>query len=188
MNKHSILGSAILVAAMPLAQAAEPMRYDYIDAGLRFSDYGRPDGTGLSAAMSYQLGDQPIRLLGSAQHTDLDDPDGDAQDLYFGAGYFYALDPKLHLVVDVGLLWSAIEIGRFDDDDTGYRFAGQLRYAMQPTVEVNAGVNYIDVFDDEELGFNLGLYVDFTPRAALLVRYDEEADVETFTLGARLRY
>lgn len=190
-----LLTGSLFALTSVQAQESDPgLNYDYAEGGLRFGDYDGPDVLGLGARGSYRLPQLPkMRLLGSIDVNDLDNPDGDAYNLMVGAGLIVPLQPKLtDVVVDFGILHSAYDIdagqGNADDDDTGVRLAGYVRHKLNPDFEVEGGLNYIDLFDDDDVGLNLGVYYRLTGNASAMLRYDDEADAEVFTVGARFSY
>lgn len=199
MKKTLIAGTLALVFAT-CAQAqdgppADGLDYDYLEGGLLFGDYNGPDSLGLGLRGSYRLPRLPrLRLLAGVAVHDLDDPDGEAYDILLGAGAIIPLQPRLtDAVVDFALLHSAYDLDppgarSIDDDDTGLRLAGYVRHRLTEALQLEGGLNYVDLFDDDDLGLNLGLYYEIAPRAALSLRFDDEADRELISVGLRWSY
>ena len=197
MKHAKILGLAAALLAVPAAHAASPvtksgLNYDYLDVGLRISDYDGPDGLGVGGTFSYDLGQVPrLRLLGSVSFDDLDEPDGYYRNLMIGAGYIHPLAAKTDLVADVSILYSAWKLdvsGSPDDRDVGVRVSGYVRHELQQHFQVEGGLNLVNIFDDTDLGLNLGGYYEIAQNVWAMVRYDQESDVDTVTLGARLDF
>lgn len=192
------LALALALAAPAQAQDAPApagLDYDYLEGGLLFGDYDGPDSLGLGLRGSYRLPGLPkLRLLAGVAVHDLDEPDGEAYDLLVGAGVIVPLQPRLtDLVVDFGLLHSAYDLDppgarSVDDDDTGVRLAGYVRHRLAEGLQIEGGLNYVDLFNDDDLGLNLGLYYDIAPRATLLLRFDDEAGRELLGVGLRYSY
>lgn len=176
---------------------AGSLNYNYAEVGVRFSDYGRPDGFGLGGLFSADLMPSPhLRFLGGASYDDLSDPDGSVWNLMAGLGVILPIQSNFHVVIDAAAVYNDIDIDvptpfgdvNVEDDDFGPRLSGLARFQVAPKVELQGGLNYLDLYDDSELGINLGAYLTLSSGLAGFVRYDEESDVETVTLGARFDF
>ena len=185
-----MIGGALLaIAAQPVGAQTSGMNYSYADAVLRLSDYDGPDGVGLGGTFSYGLSGTPrFRLLGAVSYDDIDSPLDSAFNLLLGGGYIHGLAAKTDLVADVAVLHSNVDAGAADDSDTGFRLAAYVRHELQPGFQVEGGLNYVDIFDDSDLGLNIGGYYNVSQAIALMVRYDQEGEVDVFSLGARFNF
>ena len=189
-----IAGALLAIAAQPVAAQtattkASGLNYTYADTAVRLSDYDGPDGTGLGAVFSYDLGSVPrFRLLGGVSYDDIDSPLDSAFNLLIGAGYIHPLVAKTDLVADLAILHSSVDAGPVDDSDTGYRLSAYVRHEVQAGFQIEGGLNFVDILDDSELGLNLGGYYNITKAVALMARYDQEGQVDVFSLGARFNF
>jgi len=164
---------------------AQKFNYNYIDAGLRIgSVLSDVDVTGVGAEGSYLIAPN-IRLKVGADWLDADDFDTSAQNVAVQAGYFTTIAPNVDAVVDAGLLY--LNVDDFDDD-TGLKIDGIVRVRVSPELEINAGLTYVDIFDDSDIGVHLAGAFKVQPNLALLVRYDETGETELWSFGVRLNY
>lgn len=192
-----VTGVLLAAVAQPLAAQTAPSKapaksgldYTYVDVGLRLTDYDGPDGVGLGGVMSYDLGQLPrFRLLAGLSYDDIDSPLDNVTNLLFGAGYIHPLAAKTDIVADVGILYSDVDTDFGGDSDTGFRLAAYVRHELQAGFQVEGGLNLVDLFDDSEMGLNLGGYYAVAQDVSLMVRYDQESDVDVLTLGARFGF
>lgn len=120
-------------------------------------------------------------------------------------GGYIALSDNIHLAADGGIIWAEYDedffvpdpinplVGTwnsFSDDDTGWFVRPHVR-AKWGCLEVHAGVQYTDIWDDEDWAFFASAYYQIWQNWDIKVGYHEgdmSADAETWTVGARYRF
>jgi hypothetical protein len=133
---------------LPAAGWAESFSYRYVDAALLFDaevELGDTDvdGDGIQLRASIPV-NETFFVIGEFQTLDFDFG-VDTTRLAVGAGGHWALNPMLDIVARIGLVREEVEVGRFDDDDTGLFAGARGRFRPAPQVEVEAGVDLVDL-------------------------------------------
>lgn len=173
------------VAALCAAPAyAQNFDYNYVDLGFRTGEVIDIDVSGFGAEASRVFAPN-IRLKAGADWLDADDVDTSAMRVAVQGGFFTALAPNVDLVADAGLVY--IDIDDIDDD-TGVKLDGILRFRVDPRIEVDAGLSYVDIFDNSDTGLHLAGVFQLNRNTGLLVRFDDHDDFELWTFGVRLNY
>jgi hypothetical protein len=154
--KHAAWMLASCLALPGLAAAAAEPQYTYVEASYLntdFDNYG--DGDGFQLGGSYAL-NRNFHVVASYQSTDLD-RNADYNAFSIGAGVNYPLRPGLDLVGRARFISASLDQPG-DDDEDGYSLEGLMRVMINPQLELNGGILYEDVYDDNtalEIG---GLY------------------------------
>lgn len=113
-------------------------------------------------------------------------------------GGYIALSDNIHVAADGGIIWAEFEEDYFDDtawlsfsdDDTGWFVRPHLR-AKWGCLEVHAGVQYTDIWDEEDWAFFASAYYQIWGNWDIKVGYNEgdmDTDAEVWTVGARYRF
>ncbi len=146
MNAKTLICAAAL--ALPFAASAEQLSYRYVDVA-HFPEAkidGGPvdvDGDGIQLRGSLPVY-QNIFALAEFQDLSLDH-NVDATRFMVGAGGHWPLGPNLDIIARGGLVHYEVDVGRFNDDDTGL-FAGvRLRSLVAPKIEIEGGVEHLAV-------------------------------------------
>lgn len=144
MNARNLICAAAL--ALPLMASADTLSYRYVDVA-HFpevevdSDAIDVDGDGIQLRGSLPVY-QNIFALAEFQSLDLDN-NIDATRFMVGVGGHWPLGNNLDLIARGGVAQYEVDVGPFDDDDTGL-FAGvRLRTFVAPKIEVEGGVEHI---------------------------------------------
>lgn len=184
--KRQLCSMVAALAALCAAPVyAQNFNYDYVDLGYRTGEiFETVDVSGFGAEASHMLAPN-FRLKAGADILDADDVDADGYRVALQGGFFTALAPNMDVVVDAGLLYIDIDDV---DDDTGVKIDGILRFRVDPRLELNAGLSYVDIFDDSDTGLHLAGLYSLNKSAALLVRFDDNDALELWTFGVRLSY
>jgi len=139
---------AAAALALPALGQAESFSYRYVDAALLVDaevEIGNTDvdGDGIQLRASLPV-NETFFVLAEFQTLDFDF-DVDTTRLTVGGGGHWPINDKLDLVARAGLVREEVEVGLFDDDDTGL-FAGvRGRFRPAPQFEVEAGVELVDL-------------------------------------------
>jgi hypothetical protein len=127
---------------------AESFSYRYVDAALLFDaevEFGDTDvdGDGIQLRGSLPV-NETFFVIAEFQTLDFDS-DIDTNRLLIGGGGHWPLNASLDIVGRIGLVREEIEVGNFDDDDTGLFAGARGRFRPAPRVEVEAGVELVDL-------------------------------------------
>jgi len=116
----------------------------YVDRSLDIGD-DKLDGDGIALR-----GSLPIlnNYFVWASYEDLGFERGvDATLLGVGAGGHWPLREKLDIVARAGIVQSNVDVGPFDEDDSGFLLGARLRAELAPKFEVEGGFDYLDLDD-----------------------------------------
>ena len=191
-SRKAIIAMAL---ALPLGTyAQDQLSYRYVDVALFPSveiDAGDSDidGDGLQLRGSLPVYEN-FFAFAELQDLDLDD-DVDVQRLLIGAGGHWPINQKFDIVGRVGLTQYEVDRGSFDDDDTGLLIGATVRTFVAPRVEVEAGVEYVQVevagLDDDMYLVGEGRY-HFTPQLSAGVMLTVAGDVNFLGVQGRFNF
>jgi opacity protein-like surface antigen len=173
-----------LIVPAVVQAAAEP-RYTYGELGYVSADYDdiSEDGDGYLIGGSYQLTNN-IHVV--ADYTDIDLDHGDASALSIGGGVNFPLRAGFDAVGR--LRYIDAEVDRpGDNDETGFGIDAGVRTMINSQLELNGGIRYTDVFDDNTSLVIGGLY-DVVPNFALGGEFEYSDDYTALVLKARLYF
>ncbi len=136
-----------------MASAAAPpaeIRYDYLDLGLTFGEVDsvvrNVDFTNFDLSGSWGFHDNFALTVGMGLG-ELDVfNDVSTRTLSIGITPHLALAENIDLVIPVALEWADADSGLFSDDDTGYSIGLGVRALLNPSLELTAGVQHVDIF------------------------------------------
>jgi hypothetical protein len=147
MRKHiAKLSAAAALLILPMATfAQQTFSYRYVDVGLfpkAEVDYGNcdEDGEGIQLRGSLPVTDN-IHVFTEFQILNLDD-NVDTTRLVIGGGFNWPINSKLDIVGRAGVVNYQIDVGPFDDDDTGVFLGARLRAIVAPNLEVEGGFEH----------------------------------------------
>ena len=180
----------ILVLALSASASAEDFDYSFLSIGygvIDFDDIG-VDGDGVNIGGSFAINDT-IHVFGEYQAADLDF-DIDASTFSAGIGYNTSVSPVVDLVARLSYEYAEVDPpGPGSIDDSGFGFGVGLRFAASDTIELNAGVSYVDFGDGgDDTSFGVAGFYDFSNAFALGLSGDWSSDVSIYTLTGRLYF
>jgi hypothetical protein len=154
----------------------------YVDTELDGDDFD-VDGNGFALR-----GSLPVtpNFFVFANYQDMDfDFDVDLSLLEVGGGGHWPLSDKIDIVGKLGVVKAEVDVGRFDDDDTGILLGARVRGAVAPKFELEGGFDYrnIDVGDETTIALE-GRYF-FMPQLAGGVGVSIGDDVTSLGLNVR---
>lgn len=146
-NLGLFAAAALVLPSLGWAQA-ETFSYRYVDAALLFDtevELGDTDvdGDGIQLRASLPV-NETFFVLAEYQTLDFDF-DVDTNRLLVGGGGHWRFNNQLDLVARLGIVREEIEVGNFDDDDTGLLAGVRGRFRPVARVEVEAGVELVDL-------------------------------------------
>ncbi|HWK49043.1 MAG TPA: hypothetical protein VNR40_04120 [Steroidobacter sp.] len=183
---------AAAALALPVATQAADFDYSFVDLALLPHvqvEAGNDDidGDGFQLRGSLAVSSN-FFVLAQLQDFDLDHG-VDVTRWMVGGGGHWPLNNTVDLVASVGVVRLNVDVGRFDDHDTGVFLGGRVRAQVAPRFELEGGVEYIsaevgDAGDDVYL-VGEGRY-HFNDQFSVGALLNFSSDVET--LGVYGRY
>jgi opacity protein-like surface antigen len=185
--KHAVFAFLpCLGLALPVvSQAASEPRYTYGELGYINADYDdiSEDGDGFAIGGSYAL-TKDIHVV--ADYSDIDLDNGDASTLSFGIGVNFPLRPGLDAVGRARYIDAEVDRPG-DNDESGFGLEAGVRTMINSQLELNGGVRYTDVFDDNT-SIAIGALYDVVPNFALGGEFEYSDDYTALVLKARLYF
>lgn len=194
LKKLAVL--ATLAVAAPLAAQAEGLSYNYVEGRYVNTDIDDVDvdvdgydinASGLIAPNFFLFGSYGQQETESINNGKLEYTTGT-----FGLGWRMPLNNQVDLVAKGGLLYGEIDgkgsASGLDDDDTGFLLNGGVRALLMPNFEVNGGVTYADVLDDDETTLDVGAVFSFTPAFAAVAGASFGSDANAYSAGLRFNF
>ena len=171
----------------PSRAAAEP-RYTYIEGGWIHADFDNvnEDGDGWGIGGSYAF-HKNFHFVADYQDIDLGGSN-DASALTFGIGGNLPLRSGLDAVGRVRWVHEEIDAGNSDHDDDGYGLEAGLRLIINPQLELDGSVNYVDVGDSDNTSFVIGGLYEIANNFALGGDIEFSDDVTALFLKARFYF
>lgn len=186
-----MLRSSLLIFLLALsASASAEFDYNFFEfsyADIEFDDID-VDGDALGIGGSFELNDD-VFLFGSYQDADLDFS-VDATTFGIGVGYHTPLSGVADLVASVSYQWVEVDIPSFgDEDEDGFGLGVGVRFAASPEVELNGGINYVDLGDGgDDTALSIGALYNFTDAFTAGIGGSFGDDVSSIALIARLYF
>lgn len=183
--------SLILVLLVFSASAsAEGFDYNYFSLGygtMEFDDVN-VDGDGFGLAGSYAI-NEDFHVFAGYQSAGLDFGI-DASTFGAGIGYNTELSPVVDAFARLSYQYVELDApGLGGVDDNGLGFGLGLRFAASDVLELNAGIDYVDLSDSgDDTAFSLGGLYDFTDSFALGLGGSWSDDVSSYTLSGRFYF
>jgi hypothetical protein len=185
---------AALALGMPLASFAQTLNYNYVD-GAHFPegelDTGDRDidGDGLQVRGSLQVY-QNLYVFTEFQDLDFD-RNVDTTRMMIGAGGHWPVNSSWDLIARAAIVHYEVDVGPFDDDDTGILVGVRARGIVYPKVEVEGGIEHqrVEVYDLENDTYLVAeARYNFTPQLAAGVLANIGGDTNLFGVQARFSF
>ena len=176
--------------AFSASAVADGFDYNYLSLGygnVDFDDVG-VDGDGFGLAGSYAINDSYHAFLGY-NNSSLD-LDIDATSWGAGLGYNRELTDKVDLVARLSYEYVEIDVPLAgSDDDSGIGLGLGLRIAASDKLELNAGINQVDLSDSgSDTGFSAGGLYSFTEAFSLGLGGNWSDDTSAYTVEGRFYF
>ncbi len=184
--------SILLIALLAFASAAGAQGFDYNYVTLGYSqvdfDDVNIDGDGIELAGSFAI-NEDFHAFGSYGQADLDGGI-DASELSIGLGYNHSLSPAVDFVGSVSYEYVEIDVaGLGSVDDNGFGLGIGLRFHPADKIEVDAGIQYVDLSDSgSDTGFGAGFQYYITDAITIGVSAEWADDVSRYGLGGRFYF
>ncbi len=152
-------GIAVL-SLFPIAGLTDGFEYTFVEGGFVSSEIDvrgtDVDGDGIEIAGSYAFNDQVHFIAGYVDQSF--DSGIDTTTISFGAGINHVLNEDWDFVGQLSYVSQDVDIGVGNADDSGLGLMGGVRGRVRSDIEVDAGVNYIDVGGSDTELFVSGRY------------------------------
>jgi len=189
MFSHTVQRSlfmAVILVASSNAISRE-ISYDYIQGTYSsVTDSSFPnDIDGDRFGVSGSLGvTQNLALTAGFNATSFDN-DLDTSQFVLGITLHAPIAVGTEVVGNLSALKAKIEGTNFDDSDTGFIAGIGLRHLVTSSVELDAGISYTDVYDDNFTTFGFGARLYANEIISFGIGYATGDDVDTILLNAR---
>lgn len=194
IGMRALLVTPLLWPAVSSAQDARPQEpqfnYSYVEIGYDENDYdvggGDIDGDGLTLSGSYEINDD-WHVFASYGTSDLDF-NIDIDTLAVGAGYVFPLRDDIDLYGRVLYINQDIDApgaGDLDEDGLGLQF--RIRAMVADELEVEGGIQYIDV-GDNDTSLQIGARYYFTDQFSAGVGLTLAGDTDGIGINARFSF
>jgi hypothetical protein len=185
-KRIGLLVGASFLSGVCYAQDAGP-KYTYIEGGYTaididdFDEDGDLWGVGGSLALTDML-----FLSGGFASGDVGDVD--LTQAFVGLGLNVALNDTTDFVAEAGVAYAEVEFGPFDEDDEGLGLSAGVRSMITPQFELNGGISYVDIADDDETALYAGAVYSFTDMFAGTLGVSFGDDATSYGIGVRLYF
>ena len=192
--RTKLLSIAVLALALPCAASAQGFSYRYVDVGVfpqAEVDFGNSDvdGEGIQLRGSLPVHDN-VHVFTEFQILNLDS-NVDTTKLVIGGGVNWPINGQLDIIGRLGIVNYQIDVGPFDDDDTGILIGARLRAIVAPKLEVEGGfehqrVKVLQVENDTYLVAEARY--NFTNQLSAGVLVNAGGDTSVFGVQARFAF
>ena len=193
---HRLIAPIFGVFLLAGASLRADMKYTFVDMAYQYHDYEKEDvdgGHGFKLGLS--LSPIPfVFVTGSAAFSQaessfLESDDVEDVNLSVGGGAYLPLGEVLHLVGEVGVMYTQVDTNLEDleVDEAGLYFRPQARVAVSDHFEINGGARFTTV-ENSTARFNVGLGVDIVEHVRLLGDIEFGEDENIVTGGLRLQW
>lgn len=191
IKKTSLLAVLALATLGFAGPAAADIDYTYVDLAYHDIDFDGVAGDGFSLGGSYALGNTAYISGGYGTHGfDESGVSFDATQLNIAFGGHWALSNTADWIAEAGVIRDDSDLsisgfGSGEESDTGFFLSTGLRVMVTDRLELNGGLTYADIYNDNSTAFGLGARYEFTDSFSVGFGYTTGDDVDTITLGAR---
>lgn len=180
----------LLTFAFSVSANAADFDYNFLTLGYGTTDFDNPniDGDGFGIAGSYAINND-YHVFGSYSSSDLDF-NIDATNFAAGIGFNRAMTETVDFVAQLSYEYVELDAPGFASaDDNGLGLGISLRAAATELLELNAGIEYVDLSDSgSDTGFTAGGLYNFTDAFALGLHGGWSDDTSTYTLSGRFYF
>jgi opacity protein-like surface antigen len=192
VRKIASLSTAGILAGVLMANAAfaaDGPQYTFVEGGYNWIDFddANADGDAFNVGGSVAVTDM-VHLFANYQDGNIDGGgfDFDLSTINLGAGLNIALSPTVDLVTQAAWVRVDVDVNGFgSDNEDGYSLGVGVRAMVMPQLELNGGVSYVDVNDDDT-ALNLGAVYSFNDMFAVTGGASFGDNITSYGVGARL--
>ena len=181
-----------LAAALPLsAQAADGIKYSYVEGGYRSTDFLSETFGGFGVAGSFAFNDS---WYGSASYDKVSKRGIGLDRTYVNIGWHTAVSPKADFLAELGYARFGVDAGSIGSDHAnGYRVGAGFRSMLAPRFEGSIKATYTDGGDfTGEFGADVGAVYHVNDTWGITASYEHDkfdgAGFNTWGVGARASF
>jgi hypothetical protein len=189
---RSVLITALL--AFSASVSAQGFDYNYFSVGyerLNLDDgFIDVDGDGFGLSGSFELNESFFIFAGYGMgEFEEFGATVDIDTLNAGIGWHTSLSEKVDFVT--GLSYEYVELsatGFGSADENGYGLGVGLRYQASDAIELNGGINYVDLGDGDDTGFGVGMLYGVTENIDIGLSADWGDDSSAYGINGRFYF
>ena len=182
--------SLMILALVPLSGTAiaEDFDYSFIEGYYGQTDFDGIDGDGIGIGGSFAL-TETLHAFGGYSTGDFD-AGFDLNTLEIGMGYNMTVSDAVDFVASLSYVSAEVDAGVFGSaDENGYGLGVGLRAMASPTLELNGGIEYVDLGDaGSDTGFGAGFLYHFSDAFGVGLSGSWADDVNTYALRGRFSF
>ncbi|HEX2140337.1 MAG TPA: outer membrane beta-barrel protein [Woeseiaceae bacterium] len=185
--------SVMFLAAFSVSGAAyaEGFDYSFVEGSYGQVDFDGVDGDGMGIGGSFALTDS-FHVFGGYETGDFDGG-VDLNALELGVGYNMPVTDVVDFVASLSYVSAEAEVtvpglGSISADENGYGLGVGLRGMATPQLELNGGIEYVDLDSGSDTGFGAGFLYHFSESLAVGLSGDWADDVNTYALNGRFSF
>ncbi|MDH3988260.1 MAG: porin family protein, partial [Gammaproteobacteria bacterium] len=187
-----VLFTALL--AFSASASAQGFDYNYFSVGyqrLNLDDgFIDVDGDGIGLSGSFELNESFFIFAGYAMGEFKEQGiTVDVDSLNAGIGWHTPLSETLDFVA--GLSYEYVEVGASgfgSEDENGYGLGVGLRYQASDAIELNAGINYVDLGDGDDTGFGVAMLYGVSESVDIGLSADWGDDSSAYGISGRFYF
>jgi hypothetical protein len=178
----------LLLGASGAFAAGPTPAYTYGELGYISTDLGdsKIDGDGFGIGGSWAI-DQNVHMVFRYQGLDLSQrADGSVWNL--GAGVNFPIRPGLDAVGRISYVHGSAEVpGSPEHNQGGYAFEGLVRVMINPQLEINGGIEYVNL-DASDTSGQIGAVYEIAKNVAITAELGISGDAVSFFIGGRVYF
>lgn len=192
MNKKMLaaVATALFLPAAAIAAdgafaADKNLSYTFGELAYNDLDAGNASIDGLSVEGSYEFTDM---FFGFASFADLGGEGYDSTTLNFGVGAAIGLTDNVDGYGKIGIVQNDTSFGPADVDDSGFGLEFGVRSMVARNIEVFGDVQYVDIYEDSETGFEIGGRYWLNQDLGFSLAYTDVDESDGLMLAARYHF
>ncbi|MBT8422276.1 MAG: porin family protein [Gammaproteobacteria bacterium] len=181
-----------------LASAVDSLNYRYSELSYTSGDLDAPggdiDADAISLFGSYAINDKLAVTAGISSgeietgELALIGDDTDTKGISFGLVPHYPLSDKTDVLMPVAIQWSEAEVGSVKEDDIGFSIGAGVRSLVTELIELEAGVDYVDVGDESDTVVSGSVRLHATDTLSIAVGGSHADDVDSYFVRGRVAF
>ena len=188
LNKKLVIATCISIISCSALAKGDESSYSYIGLAYQNGEVSDIDYDGFGVMASVALGESVFLFAGySDGEIDLG-PGVDVTQYDIGFGFHAPINNRMDFVTSIAYVNQDAEIMNLSENLDGYSINAGFRGKPRDFLELNAFINFVEIEDERDTGFSVGVRYFFTPVASFGVGYAGNDDVEAVTFDARLDY
>lgn len=203
MPKYQKWLAAVLLSSVPFASfAAKDLSYTYIQGAYSKVelDDSDEDADGFTAAFSGQISDSFFIFAGygkvESDEYGASNTSVESESISAGLGFILPLTESGSTDLNLTAAYIHREFSTESDlpilegkvDDEGYGLGARLRHLLTEQIELNASIDYEDIFDEDNTNYSIGALFHLTESLSLGGSYTFGDDADGWGVGVRFHF